>query len=406
MKKNSGSSQTTSRGAVQGNREDEQVSVEHDDPIEELSGSLDRNPDEDKLLHTIMENDDQTIKDGRLLEEAANVGLGNFTPDLMYEKFVKNYEEVAELYGETIVRELSGYEPSALSRNIRIPEFRKVLKDELARRMKRLQEEGLLDANYGVTDRGFLLSAMVLIKDELDHLLAAGFGSHEEQEKREEKSGETTTQRRRYKDLDLRKTFKILARRGHEGFRTEDMRFHDVASDGKLSLVYCLDASGSMKGMKLALAKRAGVALAYEAIRNGDDVGLVTFGATIETTIAPSKRFLEFVQALVALRAKRETDIAQAIRSAVPLLHGKSKHIILLTDALHTSSASDEVLAAAQEASDAGVTISIIGIALDKEGEELSQKVVDISEGRFFHVQNVQELDLLILEDYARLKRG
>lgn len=74
MKKNSGSSQTTSRGAVQGNREDEQVSVEHGDPIEELSGSLDRNPDEDKLLHTIMENDDQTIKDGRLLEEAANVG--------------------------------------------------------------------------------------------------------------------------------------------------------------------------------------------------------------------------------------------------------------------------------------------------------------------------------------------
>jgi Mg-chelatase subunit ChlD len=391
---------------VQGDRKDEDVRVEHDEPIEELSGSLERNPDEDKLLHTIMENDDQTVKDGRLLQDALNAGLGNFTPDLLYEKFVKNYEEVEELYGETIVRELSGYEPSSLSRNIRIPEFRKVLKDELARRMKRLQQEGLLDANYGVTDKGFLLSAMVLIKDELDHLLAAGFGDHEQQEQRDEVGDTTTTQRRRYKDIDLRKTLKVLARRGHAGFRAEDLRFHEMVSDGKLSLVYCLDASGSMKGTKLALAKRAGVALAYEAIRNGDDVGLVTFGASVETTLTPSKRFLEFVQALVALRAKRETDIAQAIRSAVPLLSGKSKHIILLTDALHTSGSSDEVLAAAQEAQDAGVTISIIGIALDKEGEELSRKLVDISEGRFFHVQNVQELDLLILEDYARLKRG
>ncbi len=385
---------------------DDQVKVENLEKLEELEGKLAPSNEEDKLMRSVLENDEQAIKDGHLLQEAASAGLGSFTPDLLFEKLVKDYKEVAEIYGESIIREVTGEDPRTLERNVRIPEFRKILKDQMVQRMKRLQQDGLIDGDFMVTDKGFLLSAMVLIRDELDRLLSAGFGKHEQSIKRDMPSDEVTVQQRRYKDLHLRKTIGLAMRRGHSSVDIGDLRYKELRSDGKVSLVYCLDASGSMKGKKLALAKRAGVALAYEAIRNGDDVGLVTFGATVETTLAPSKRFLEFVQALVTLKAKRETDIAGAIRSAIPLLTGTSKHIVLLTDALHTSGAVDDVLAAAQEAQNRSVTVSIIGIALDTEGRELSQKIVDITEGRFFHVQNLQELDLLILEDYARLKRA
>jgi Mg-chelatase subunit ChlD len=390
---------------VLGERKDEDVSVEVEEEAEELTGKMDSNPEDQKLMHSVMENDEQTVNDGKLLQDALNVGLGNFTPDMMFEKLIKNYEETAELFGETILREVTGFEPSSLERNIRIPEFKRLLKEQLSQRLKKLQERGMLDKQYGITDQGFLLAALVLIKDELDHLQTTGFGKREQEEKRDSLSQDVTQRKQSYKHLALRKTLHVVARRGHKDVLKEDIRYFEQESEGKISIVYCLDASGSMKGKKLALAKRAGVALAYEAIANGDDVGLVAFGSQAEITMEPSKRFMEFVQALVELKAKYETDIATAIRSALPLLNTKSKHIVLLTDGLHTTGSVEEVLAAAQEAKDQDVSISIIGINLDKEGEDISQKIIDVTQGRFYRVQNVQELDLLILEDYARLKR-
>jgi Mg-chelatase subunit ChlD len=160
-----------------------------------------------------------------------------------------------------------------------------------------------------------------------------------------------------------------------------------------------------MRGKKLALAKRAGVALAYKAIEQGDDVGLLAFGSSVETSIRPGKKFLDIVQALTKLRARAETDLALAIRAAIPLLVGKSKHLLLLTDGLHTTGTTEQVLAAAQEARDAGVSISMVGINLDKEGERVCEQIIDLTQGRFYRVQNLEEMDLLILEDYARLKR-
>ena len=389
---------------VQGDRRDERVSVEKHEDIDELSGKMDKSA-EDKLMNSVVENDEQVIAEGKLVLESLNLGMGNFTPDILFEKLVDNYEETAELYGETILREVTGFEPSSLERNVRIPEFRKLLKEQLTRRMKELQERGILDKSYGITDQGFLLATLVLVKDELDHLLAVGFGRREQKERRDEKSDDVTVQKKRYKDLDLRKTLSLLAKRGHSTIQKEDVRYREQESEGKVTIMYALDASGSMKGKKLALAKRAGVALAYEAMRNKDDVGLLAFGSAIETTIMPGNSFMEFVHALVTLKAKRETNIANAIDNAIPLLTGRSKHLVLLTDALHTTGAPEEVLAAAQRAKDEGVTVSVIGINLDKEGEAMSERIIDITQGRFYRVQNLQELDLLILEDYARLKR-
>jgi Mg-chelatase subunit ChlD len=405
LRRNSANSLKETNGEVLGDKPNEDVSVEEFEKTDELSGKMDSDPEEQKLMHSVMENDEQTIEDGHLIQDALNNGVGNFTPDMLFEKLVKNYEEVEELYGETILREITGFEPSQLERNIRIPEFKRMLKEEMTKRLKKLQERGVLDRQYGLTDQSFLLAALVLVKDELDHLLATGFGQRDQREKRDELSDDITVHKRAYKNFDLAKTLAIMAKRGHKELKREDIRFHDHASEGKIDIVYALDASGSMKGVKLALAKRAGVALAYKAIENGDNVGLLAFGSGTEVSLAPSKRFMDFVQALVTLKAKAETNIAHAITAAAPMLHGESKHLVLLTDGLHTTGTDEEVLAAAQDAHDQGISISIIGINLDKQGEELSEKIIDITQGRFYRVQNLQEMDLLILEDYARLKR-
>ena len=391
---------------MRGNRTNEDVKIERTEEAEELSGKLEAQSEEQKLMRSVLENDEQTIEEGRVVQDALNAGVGNFSPDIMFEKLVKNYEEATELYGETILREATGYEPSELERNIRLPEFKRMLKEEMTRRLKRLQERGVLDQHFGVTDQGFLLAALVLIKDELEYLQTIGFGAREQKERLHEHSEDLTRHKRSYREFAVRKTLHVTAKRGHSAIEPADFRFRERASEGKLSILYAVDCSGSMKGKKLALAKRAGVALAYKAMEQGDDVGLLAFGAGVQTAIPPRHNFMDLVKALTLLRARAETDIASAIRDGIPLLHGKSKHLLLLTDGLHTTGSTEEVLAAAQEARDADVSLNIVGINLDAQGEAICEQIIDISGGIFYRVQNVEELDLLILEDYARLKRG
>ena len=50
------------------------------------------------------------------------------------------------------------------------------------------------------------------------------------------------------------------------------------------------------------------------------------------------------------------------------------------------------------------VTTSIIGINLNEAGTELARKITDISEGRLSIAKNINDLDLLVLEDYSKEK--
>ena len=88
-----------------------------------------RNPDDDRLMHSVVENDKQTIDEGKLLADSISQGLGSFTPDLIFEKLVKDYKEAKRIYGDVILRELTGYDPSFIEKNLPLPEFKKILKD-------------------------------------------------------------------------------------------------------------------------------------------------------------------------------------------------------------------------------------------------------------------------------------
>jgi hypothetical protein len=76
-----------------------------------------------------------------------------------------------------------------------------------------------------------------------------------------------------------------------------------------------------------------------------------------------------------------------------------------LTDALPTEGKNpeEETLRAVSLARDQKITISLIGMNLDKKGLALAKRVVEVGQGRLFLAKDAQELDSIILEDYAAL---
>jgi Mg-chelatase subunit ChlD len=389
--------------------EDSEVNLDEASEIEALEGKMASDPDQERLMHSVIENDEQMIKDGKLLAESVDYAMGSFTPDLMFEKIVQNYRNAQRLYGPTIIRELTGYEGGFIERNVKVKEFREELKANIHRNIDRMRAEGLLDKEGSVTESGLQLASLVLYTEELDHLQTHGLGRKDLKERSHYGEEDETVrfQNQRYKDLDMRASIMRAIRRGHKRIEREDLKAVTRRQHGKISIVYAMDASGSMRGAKLGISKKAGIALAFRAINDRNDVGLVVFTSKIEKSIPPTRDFPLLLDELAKIRAGQETDLGLTIDHAIGLFEGggHTKHLILITDALPTRGEDPGRIAleAASKAHDAGVTISIVGINLEKEGEKLAKEIVEIGNGKLYKVTNLQEMDLLILEDYERL---
>ena len=187
----------------------------------------------------------------------------------------------------------------------------------------------------------------------------------------------------------------------------EDISFYNRKSKGQISIIYGLDSSGSMKGDKLATAKKAGVALACKAIQEKNKVGLIVFGSEIRNTIHPTLDFMSILKSLTMIRASMETNIEKTIKKAIEMFPNKkqTKHLVLLTDALPTKGDAPKkaTLEACSLARNTGITISVIGIKLDKDGEKLAKQITEIGEGKLFRVKDLEKVDKVILEDYYSL---
>ena len=81
-----------------------------------------------------------------------------------------------------------------------------------------------------------------------------------------------------------------------------------------------------------------------------------------------------------------------------------TKHLILLTDALQTIGSKDEVIDISGMAKAAGITISIVGIKLDKDGIELAKHITELSGGKLYAVSALENVDKIILQDYYDLR--
>lgn len=385
-----------------------QTELKEGENISELSGKLGTENKENKLMKSVLENDKDAIDDGKLISDAINQGLNSLSPDLMFEQIVKNYSIANQIYGPSLIRLISGYNPDYVKKNINIPEFRKELKRRLKENIEKLKDKDLLDNDNCISEDGVTLASLVTYFEELDKLIPKGILGGREYRKtsiyggkggvREFKNGD------RYRDIALKKSIKLAIRRNHKKLLVDDLKVFERESKGQCYIIYGLDASGSMKGKKLGACKRAGIALAYKAIEEKDKVGLIAFGSEVKESVLPTNDFSMLLREIVRIKASRQTDIVSTIRKSIDMFPNEdiTKHLILITDALPNIGENPEkkTLQEISLAKDKGITISLIGIKLDKKGKELAKKIVELGQGRLYVVNNVEDVDKVVLEDY------
>ncbi len=185
----------------------------------------------------------------------------------------------------------------------------------------------------------------------------------------------------------------------------EDVKIFTRQAKGKVFIIYGLDASGSMKGAKLETCKKAGIALAFKALEEKDEVGLIVFGQKIQTAITPCSDFTLLLKEITRIHAAKETDLTACILYSINLFPSQegTKHLLLLTDAMPTVGDDPQraALEAAEKAVAAGITVSLIGIKLDKSARTFAEKLVELGKGRFYVVENLEEVDKIVLMDYC-----
>jgi Mg-chelatase subunit ChlD len=360
-------------------------------------------------MHSVLQNDKQTIAEGKLIADSYNQAIGAFTPDMFFDKLTQNYSLAKKLYGETLIRELSGYDPNYVEKNIRIPEFQRELKTKINDKIEQLKKKKLLDKEGFITEQATFLASISMAMEELDSLTKRGLG--EKISKRRFFYGEREDykdyKKDRYKDLAIKRSVKKSIRRGHKKLREEDLKAFERKSRTRINIIYCIDNSGSMKGEKIKMAKKAGIALAYKAITEKDKVGIVVFGSEIEKSVEPMKNFPVLLKELVRIRPSGETNITLSLKRAIELLTERNvnNHVVLLSDALQTVGKEEEVLEQASIARNSKITISVVGIELNDKGEVLAKKIVDVGEGKLYAVKKLENLDNIILQDYYMTKR-
>lgn len=394
----------------QSNSEHSEKSAKISENAEEIFGVMEKQDEKDKLMRSVMNTENNSINDGKLLSDAITQGIGCFTPGIIYESLVNDYKTAKNLYGEVIIRELSGYSSEYVKKNIGIPEFKKEISKKIKENIESLKQKNLLDKDGRITDKGLLLSSLVMYSEELDHLIPKGIGEKDKKEKSSygDKFEVSDYKKTPYKNLAVRASIKRALRRGHEILEKKDLKIFERMGRGRISIIYGIDASGSMKGEKLKTAKKAGIALSFKAINEKNKVGIIVFGPEIKQLLVPTLDFLSIIKSLAEITASKETDIRKTILKSVDIFpKTETKHLVLLTDAMPTKGKEPEkeTLMAASIARDNGITISVIGINLEKEGEKLAEKISEIGNGRLYRVNDIENLHTIILEDYSMLKK-
>jgi Mg-chelatase subunit ChlD len=359
------------------------------------------------VISSVSKKEKKSREQGLLINEALNQGIASFTPDLLYEHLVKSFSSAKNLFGPKLLRYLSGFSGSFLERNIKIPEFRKELKKNIDEKFSSLKSDGLVDDSGSFTHAGVDLASVVLAVDELDSFYKKGLffakkksilGFGDVVDFRDFRKGDS------FRDISVRRSVHSALRRSHSFLSVSDLRSKVRKSKSSLSIVYALDASASMRGEKLAMAKRAGISLSYKAIEEKDAVGLLVFNQEISKEIRPCDDFNFLLENLVSVRAFSQTDFSLLFDKALEIFSfvEGNKHLILLTDALPTVGfdPEEESLKKVSLLSSNNITVSLVGINLDEKGVLFAEKIVEIGRGRLYLASNISDLDIIVLDDY------
>ncbi len=156
-------------------------------------------------------------------------------------------------------------------------------------------------------------------------------------------------------------------------------------------------------GQKIQYARSAALAV-IGRLKPDDRVGVIAFDSDpyVIGPLRPLKEQKEMLEDRISrlapgggtdFKAALEIATAQLVQSGV-----KTKHIILLTDGDSNRGADDhnEIL---QAMARLGITVTTIRIGSDDVNLEFLQKISRLTGGRFYHVQDVQTLPQLVVND-------
>lgn len=390
----------------------EQREPSSDGEAEEAQGDLKKDFREDKLMHTVLQADSE-IDTGKLVRESANQNVGAFSPELMFQNIVNNYREAERLMGDTLIRQITGYNADYVERNVNIPEFQRELRDQIKQNVDDLREQEVLNSDYQVAERGVEAAALNLIDEEFERLRGSGSIGERDHDRRlrtgKTKGYTTYASSQPYSDISTRRTVKVAARRGRQAIHPVDLRLEDRRSVGSVEIMLCIDTSGSMTGEKMEAAKRTGVALSYQADRHGDDAGIVLFSSSAYQSIPLGADVVHAAERLATASPSGETDIGRGVADAIPRFTNADgdKQIIIVSDGLQTKGASpeDEVLPVVERARSHDIRVSVVGVDLDEPGRRLGEAIVERGGGRLYFAQTPDETDTVVLEAYSDVRK-
>ncbi len=361
---------------------------------------------------SLKEEKEDYFENAKLIMDVINNNLF-LNSNKLFENLVKNYKLARKIYGLGFIKRLTGYDDKFISKNIKYPEFQKELKKRIDEKIEELKRNDLIDKEGNIKDRGYELASVVLVLEEIEGLV--------------KKEGVFKSKKRfdygiiedfkvfrneAYRDIALRKTIRTAIKRLHKEIKKQDLRSVIRKNKSRVNIILAIDASGSMKGDKLEQAKKAGVALSYKAIRDKNNVGLIIFREKVIDAIPLTNNFEVLAKALVGVRARQQTNLAETITKGIELLSTKrtgSKHLFIITDAIPTKTSNnkdpvEETLKAASLASTNKIRISIIGIQLKDDAEVLARKITELTSGVLYRVKTPKNLDVLLLEEYDRIQ--
>ena len=374
-----------------------------EDTIDSKSGS-------EKGAYRPSESERTEREEGMLVEELAAQGMGHFNPDLFFENLTSDYRSAKELYGERLISLATGESAEYVQRNIRIPEFEKALREKLKKQKRELEKRGLVKGD-SLTEAAYTMAAQNFLSDALEQLYRSSFNeSHGAATSVLGTRADTKPYRGEpYRDIDVRKTLRNAARRGHSRVEWGDLRASERTSRPKREIVFCVDASGSMKGEKIAQARRAFFSLAARAMRDRDRVGLLTFSSEGEVAHSTSTPLPSMLVSMVEAAPRGKTSLARAISDAQELFTERDadRHIILITDINPTEGLKPErdALDAAGRARERSITISVVSIRAEPQAVELGQRIAAIARGRYYAAE-ASALGAIVLHDYDLARKG
>lgn len=174
----------------------------------------------------------------------------------------------------------------------------------------------------------------------------------------------------------------------------------------RLSLILIIDRSGSMSGEKLQLAKKAAAGSA-QLLSRLDRIGVIAFDGFPEWVV-PFQQCLakdNVLNAISTIGAGGGTNLHPAMAEAYRVLRGQANdkaHVIILTDG---HSMPGDFLGLAKKMSDAGATISTIGVGAEAD-KELLRKIASATGGRFYFAQSPQSVPRVFARETVLANRS